>query len=109
MRCSGGRVGEGGGGWGGGGVNRSQSLQSSATRSAVITSVITLVLLLLVLLITTFVARSMIRPLRRLREDALDIAGTRLPGMVRRLSETEGGDEGVDIEPIAVASTDEIG
>jgi signal transduction histidine kinase len=90
-------------------LDRSRALQSSATRSAIITSAITLVLLLLVLLITTFVARSMIRPLRRLREDALDIAGTRLPDMVRRLSETEGGDQGVGIEPIAVASTDEIG
>ena len=90
-------------------LDRSRSLQSSATRSAVITSVITLVLLILVLLITTVVARSMIRPLRRLREDALDIAGTRLPDMVRRLSETEGSDESVEIEPIAVSSTDEIG
>ena len=90
-------------------LDRSRSLQSSATRSAVIVSVITLVLLILVLLITTFVARSMIRPLRRLREDALDIAGTRLPDMVRRLSETEGSDESVEIEPIAVSSTDEIG
>ena len=61
------------------------------------------------LLITTLVARSMIRPLRPLREDALDIAGTRLPDMVRRLSETEGSDESVEIEPIAVSSTDEIG
>ncbi len=90
-------------------VTRSRALQASATRSAVIISVITLVLLILVLLITTFVARSMIRPLRRLREDALDIAGTRLPDMVRRLSETEGTDESVEIEPIAVSSTDEIG
>jgi signal transduction histidine kinase/outer membrane murein-binding lipoprotein Lpp len=90
-------------------INRSQSLQTSATRSAVIISIITLVLLILVLLVTTFVARSMIRPLRRLREDALDIAGTRLPDMVRRLSETEGSDESVEIEPIAVSSTDEIG
>lgn len=90
-------------------INRGQSLQTSATRSAVIISIITLVLLILVLLVTTFVARSMIRPLRRLREDALDIAGTRLPGMVRRLSETEGSDESVEIEPIAVSSTDEIG
>ncbi len=90
-------------------VTRSRSLQASATRSAIIISVITLVLLILVLLITTFVARSMIRPLRRLREDALDIAGTRLPDMVRRLSETEGTDESVEIEPIAVSSTDEIG
>ena len=88
---------------------RSQSLESSATRDAVIISVIVLVLLIIVLLITTLVARSMIRPLRRLREDALDIAGTRLPDMVRRLSETEGSDESVEIEPIAVSSTDEIG
>ena len=90
-------------------VSRSRSLQSSATRSAVIISVITLLLLILVLLVTTLVARSMILPLRRLREDALDIAGTRLPDMVRRLSETEGSDESVEIEPIAVSSTDEIG
>ena len=90
-------------------VARSRALQSAATRSAVITSVITLVLLILVLLFTTLVARSMIRPLRRLREDALDIAGARLPDMVRRLSETEGSDESVEIEPIAVSSTDEIG
>ena len=88
---------------------RSQSLESSATRDAVIISIIVLVLLISVLLITTLVARSMIRPLRRLREDALDIAGTRLPDMVRRLSETEGSDESVEIEPIAVSSTDEIG
>ncbi len=90
-------------------ISRAQSLQTSATRSAVIISIITLVLLILVLLVTTLVARSMIRPLRRLREDALDIAGTRLPDMVRRLSETEGSDESVEIEPIAVSSTDEIG
>ena len=90
-------------------VARSRSLQSSATRSAVITSVVTLVLLIVVLLFTALVARSMIRPLRRLREDALDIAGTRLPDTVRRLSETEGSDESVEIEPIDVSSTDEIG
>jgi signal transduction histidine kinase/outer membrane murein-binding lipoprotein Lpp len=90
-------------------ISRSQSLQTSATRFAVVIGIVVLALLILVLLVTTFVARSMIRPLRRLREDALDIAGTRLPDMVRRLSETEGSDESVEIEPIAVSSTDEIG
>ena len=69
----------------------------------------TLLLLLLVLLITTIVARSLIRPLRKLRTDALDVAGQRLPEMVRRLSQSEGADEGVEIEPIGVTSTDEIG
>jgi signal transduction histidine kinase len=88
---------------------QANSLESSSLRNAVIVSAVTLVLLLLVLLITTFVARSMIRPLRKLRADALEVAGSKLPDMVRRLSESEGGDESVEIEPIGVTSTDEIG
>ena len=88
---------------------QANSLVASSLRSAIITSVATLVLLLLVLLITTFVARSMIRPLRKLRADALEVAGSKLPEMVRRLSESEGGDESIEIEPIGVNSTDEIG
>src|SRR6202044_3067633 len=85
------------------------SLTASSLRSAIITSVVTLLLLILVLLITTFVARSMIRPLRKLRADALEVAGSKLPDMVRRLSESEGGDASAEIEPIGVNSTDEIG
>jgi signal transduction histidine kinase len=73
------------------------------------TSLVTLLLLLLVVLVSTIVARSLIRPLRKLRADALDVAGHRLPEMVRKLSQSEGADEGVDIEPIGVTSTDEIG
>jgi signal transduction histidine kinase len=88
---------------------QANSLTASSLRSAIITSVVTLLLLILVLLITTFVARSMIRPLRKLRSDALEVAGSKLPDMVRRLSESEGGDESVEIEPIGVTSTDEIG
>ena len=88
---------------------QANSLESTALRNAVVISVATLILLLLVLLITTFVARSMIRPLRKLRADALEVAGSKLPDMVRRLSESEGGDESVEIEPIGVTSTDEIG
>jgi len=89
--------------------SRASSLNSRATRNLLIISVVTLVLLLLVLLVSTMVARSLIRPLRKLRSDALDVAGHRLPEMVRRLSHSEGTDEGVDIEPIGVTSTDEIG
>jgi signal transduction histidine kinase len=88
---------------------QANSLAQSALRSAEIVSVATLLLLLLVLLITTFVARSMIRPLRKLRADALEVAGSKLPEMVRRLSQSEGGDASADIEPIGVNSTDEIG
>jgi signal transduction histidine kinase len=88
---------------------QANSLAQSALRSAEIVSIATLLLLLLVLLITTFVARSMIRPLRKLRADALEVAGSKLPEMVRRLSQSEGGDASAEVEPIGVNSTDEIG
>jgi signal transduction histidine kinase len=88
---------------------RADYLRSHATDILLVTSLVTLLLLLLVLLVSTIVARSLIRPLRKLRADALDVAGHRLPEMVRRLSQSEGADEGVEIEPIGVTSTDEIG
>ena len=83
--------------------------RTNASTDLLVTSLVTLLLLLLVALVSLFVARSLIRPLRKLRADALDVAGNRLPEMVRRLSQSEGADEGVDIEPIGVTSTDEIG
>jgi signal transduction histidine kinase len=90
-------------------TTRANALRSNATTDLLITSLVTLLLLLLVVLVSTIVARSLIRPLRKLRSDALDVAGHRLPEMVRRLSQSEGADEGVEIEPIGVTSTDEIG
>ena len=83
--------------------------RTNASTDLLVTSLVTLLLLLLVLLVSTIVARSLIRPLRKLRTDALDVAGNRLPEMVRRLSQSEGADEGLEIEPIGVTSTDEIG
>src|SRR6201996_628665 len=88
---------------------QANSLEASSLHSALLISIATLLLLIIVLLITTFVARSMIRPLRKLRADALEVAGSKLPAMVRRLSESEGGDANAEIEPIGVNSTDEIG
>jgi signal transduction histidine kinase len=89
--------------------DRASTLRSQATTNLLVTSLVTLLLLFLVVLVSTIVARSLIRPLRKLRADALDVAGHRLPEMVRRLSQSEGADEGVEIEPIGVTSTDEIG
>jgi signal transduction histidine kinase len=88
---------------------RANTLRSQATQDLLITSLVTLLLLLVVVFVSTVVARSLTRPLRKLRADALDVAGHRLPEMVRRLSQSEGTDESVDIEPIGVTSTDEIG
>src|SRR5205823_3409532 len=69
--------------------------RTNATTGLLVTSLVTLLLLLIVALVSTIVARSLIRPLRKLRADALDVAGRRLPEMVRRLSQSEGADEGV--------------
>ncbi|HEX5302929.1 MAG TPA: nitrate- and nitrite sensing domain-containing protein, partial [Streptosporangiaceae bacterium] len=90
-------------------TSRANMLRSGATTDLLVTGLVTLLLLALVVMVSTIVARSLIRPLRKLRTDALDVAGHKLPEMVRRLSQSEGSDEGVDIEPIGVTSTDEIG
>jgi signal transduction histidine kinase len=91
-------------------VARAQSLQSGAQRSALITSIVTVVALLLVLGATLLVARSMVRPLERLRAAALDIAMKQLPDRVRRIGEaSDPEEEGDDIAPVNVTSADEIG
>ena len=51
----------------------------------------------------------MVRPLRRLRAGALDVAGIRLPETVRRMSEADHEVAPADVEPIDVDSLDEIG
>ncbi|HEX7160697.1 MAG TPA: nitrate- and nitrite sensing domain-containing protein [Trebonia sp.] len=85
------------------------TLQEGARNSEQLTGIVVLALLVIVMVITIVMARSMIAPLRRLRADALDVAGRRLPEMVRRLSETAGADESIQVEPIDIDSTDEIG
>jgi signal transduction histidine kinase len=49
----------------------------------------------------------MVRPLRRLQVGALDVAERRLPAAVQQIGES--GEAFLDIEPIAVYSTDEFG
>jgi signal transduction histidine kinase len=82
--------------------------QAGAQNSVKLTSLIVAVVILLVLIATVVMARSMIIPLRRLRADALDVADHRLPAMVKRLSQ-EAASESIQIEPIGIDSTDEIG
>jgi len=81
---------------------QANSLQQGARNSEKLTGIVVLVLLLIVLAITIVMARSMILPLRRLRADALDVAGHRLPDMVRRLSESEDADQSLQPEPIGI-------
>ncbi|HEY2309154.1 MAG TPA: nitrate- and nitrite sensing domain-containing protein, partial [Streptosporangiaceae bacterium] len=88
---------------------RASSLRNQAVTTAIVTGVVILFVLALALFFTVVVARSMVRPLRRLRAGALEVAGMRLPETVRRMSEGEGAGSPLEVEPIDVDSTDEIG
>jgi signal transduction histidine kinase len=90
-------------------IDRSGQLKNEARRAAVIDAALLCVVIVLVLGITLVVAQSLVRPLRRLRAGALDIAGNRLPGLVDRLRDPEAAAGGIHVAPIDVDSTDEIG
>jgi signal transduction histidine kinase len=90
-------------------ISRSGSLRDSAITSAILFSVAVALLLGIALTATVFVGRSMVRPLRRLRSGALAVAEERLPEMVRRITDTDGEGVPLEVEPIDVDSSDEIG
>ncbi|MET8158070.1 nitrate- and nitrite sensing domain-containing protein [Sphaerisporangium sp. NPDC005289] len=90
-------------------VQQSQALQQEAGRQAFISGAVIILLLLLVLIITAVVASSLTRPLRRLRAEALEIAGSRLPQTVQRLRESGDAAPAADVVPIGVNSRDEMG
>ena len=90
-------------------VSRAQSLQQGAQQSALITTIITAIVLFLVLAAAVLVARSLVLPLRRLRAGALDIATVQLPERVRQLGETPDSATSLEVAPIDVLSTDEVG
>jgi signal transduction histidine kinase len=90
-------------------VAQSQVLQQGAAGSALITAILSLTLLLIAGSGTFVVARSLVGPLRVLRSDALDIASVRLPEKVRELELAEAPMAGMDVAPVSVRSTDEIG
>jgi signal transduction histidine kinase len=90
-------------------IARTVQLHNAAVVSALAVAIAVLLLLGLALLFTVVVIRSMVRPLQRLRVGALEVAGVRLPETVRRMSESEGAAAPVEVEPIDVDSSDEIG
>ncbi len=84
-------------------------LQRGAERAALFTGILTAAILIIVLIATFALARSLVLPLRRLREGALDIAAVQLPERVRQLGETPDSATSLDVAPIDVTSADEIG
>ncbi|MEW9534721.1 nitrate- and nitrite sensing domain-containing protein [Microbispora sp. NPDC049125] len=90
-------------------LSRSAGFQESDRNLAAINISLVVIVLLIVLLVTAAVARSLVRPLRRLRSEALEIAGHRLPDLVQRLRESDSSAGAPVVQPIGVDTTDEVG
>ncbi|WP_194920741.1 nitrate- and nitrite sensing domain-containing protein, partial [Catenulispora rubra] len=90
-------------------VQRADSLANSARNTMYLNIGIIIGVLLVVSVATALIARSLVRPLRVLQNTALEIAGNRLPEMVRRLRDADGSEPIEPISPIALSSTDEVG
>ncbi|WP_162795618.1 nitrate- and nitrite sensing domain-containing protein, partial [Nonomuraea lactucae] len=90
-------------------VAQTRDLSDAEQRNAVVSGAMILVLLLLVLVFTTRVAGSLVRPLRRLRAEALQVATTRLPETVRVLRESGDGASVPEVPSIGINTRDEIG
>jgi signal transduction histidine kinase len=88
-------------------IAQSSSLRGQAITAALIGGFAVILVLALALLFTVALGRSMTRPLHQLRTGALEVAGVRLPETVRLMS--GGGETALEVAPIEVDSTDEIG
>ncbi|HYB87069.1 MAG TPA: ATP-binding protein [Streptosporangiaceae bacterium] len=84
------------------------SVRDKAITSALVEGIVVIVVVLAALLIMLIVARSIVEPLRRLEDGALEVTQV-LPDAVRRISEADGENVPLGVEPIGVTSSDEIG
>ena len=87
----------------------SGSARDGAILSAVAIGIMMIVVLVLAAWFTTLTARSVLRPLYRLRVRALEAVGSRRPDAAGRVSEIDGENAPSDSESVDVDSPDEIG
>jgi signal transduction histidine kinase len=90
-------------------VEESARIAADAKREAITTGLIVLVALLLAFALAGFMARTMGRSMRSLRNAAFDVAEQRLPALVDQLSRTDPGRVDTRVTPIPLDSRDEIG
>ncbi|MGW0664447.1 nitrate- and nitrite sensing domain-containing protein [Streptodolium elevatio] len=90
-------------------LDKADSLRDEARKDALVNTVLVVAALLFTIILGVIVARSLVRSLNTLRRSALEIAEQRLPETVRRLAESEPGDVDLSVEPIGVATRDEVG
>ena len=90
-------------------IGQSGGLRGRAITAALLEGFAVILVLALAVLFTVALGRSMTRPLHRLRTGALEVAGVRLPETVRLMSGGGSGETSLEVTPIDVDSTDEIG
>ena len=90
-------------------VEDAAALRDDARQSAIIETAGIALAILLVFGTTLLVARSMVRPLRRLRQSALRVAEQDLPEAIQQMRETDGSRGAPQIAPTPVHSSDEVG
>ena len=73
---------------------------------AIANAVVTVALLLAAVFLALLISRLLLNPIRRVREDALEIANQRLPAMVARI---RAGEDPGQITPIPVTTHEEMG
>ncbi|KAB8165888.1 HAMP domain-containing protein [Streptomyces sp. 3MP-14] len=88
---------------------QARQLRDEAQREALLNGAIVLLVLGISLVGAFVVARSMVRSLRRLQDTATEVARTRLPEVVKQMSEAEPGDVDTSVESVGVHTRDEIG
>lgn len=91
--------------------DQAAAMASQATRAAWLAIGIVIVALAVALMLTLAVARSLVRPLRRLRREALQVANVRLPNTVEAILADEDPVEAAKkaVRPVPVTAADEIG
>ncbi|HZD38984.1 MAG TPA: nitrate- and nitrite sensing domain-containing protein, partial [Actinomycetes bacterium] len=92
-------------------VDAASDVKQSAQRQALLVGIGLLAVLLVTMGMSLAIARSMVRPLRQLRQVANEVADERLPRVVERLQETQDLDRVAadEVSPVPVGSNDEIG
>ncbi|MBD5785918.1 nitrate- and nitrite sensing domain-containing protein [Cellulosimicrobium terreum] len=83
------------------------AIATAATTRAVVTIALTLAAVVVSILVAGLIARAIVNPLRRLTDAAEDVRD-QLPKLVQQVA-VPGQGPGIDISPIVVESTDEVG
>ncbi|MEV5509411.1 sensor histidine kinase [Streptomyces orinoci] len=88
---------------------KAQQLRDDAQQEAILNGALIVLVLGISLVGAFFVARTMVRSLRRLQDTAQKVAQERLPELVKQLSESDPQDVDTSVESVGVHSRDEIG